>query len=112
VAGVGASDQHVEEAETDESSQPKKQRTSKQTKWARKVKKSPHAPKRFKSPYIIFSAQKHKEIQRQLARLGIQEKVRAANVFSKIARVVVVGGVFEHQYPSSPRGRSLWRSQQ
>ena len=56
-------------------------KTSKQSKkWTRKVKKSHTAPKRFRSAYIFFSAQKHKEIQEQLAEQGILEKVSAVYI--------------------------------
>jgi hypothetical protein len=103
---AGAIDQKEEKGGTDESSQPAKQGASKQNKWTRKMKKSPHAPKRFKSSYIFFSAQKHKEIQLQLARLSIQEKVRAGGAFSYT--YIVVEGVFAHQDPSSsPRSIPL-----
>ena len=43
---------------------------------APKFKKAPDAPKRFKSAFIIFSAQKHKEIKEDLAKQGRAEKVR------------------------------------
>jgi hypothetical protein len=100
LAGVGAiEDQEKEEAGTGESLQTIKQGiTSKQNKSARKVKKSPHAPKRFKSSYIIFSAERHKEIRQQLARLGIQEKVRAANAFPNTT--IVAGGIFGYRQGS------------
>ena len=42
-----------------------------------KYKKAPDAPKRFKSAFIIFSAEKHKEIKEDLAKKGRTEKVRA-----------------------------------
>jgi hypothetical protein len=85
VAGVDVNDREEEEEEEEAGSdaslqqQHTKQRTTskQQNKWARKIKKSPHAPKRFKSSYIFFSAEKHKEIRQQLASLGIQETVRA-----------------------------------
>ena len=41
-----------------------------------KYKKAPDAPKRFKSAFIIFSAEKHKEIKEKLAGEGRVEKVR------------------------------------
>ena len=41
-----------------------------------KYKKAPDAPKRFKSAFIIFSAEKHKEIKEKLASQGRVEKVR------------------------------------
>ena len=43
-----------------------------------KYKKAPDAPKRFKSAFIIFSAEKHKEIKEKLASQGRVEKVRFA----------------------------------
>lgn len=44
---------------------------------APKYKKAPDAPKRFKSAFIIFSAEKHKTIKEDLAKLGRSEKVRS-----------------------------------
>lgn len=41
---------------------------------SRKFKKAPGAPKRFRSAFIFFSQQKHKEIQESLAREGSSEK--------------------------------------
>lgn len=41
---------------------------------APKFKKAPDAPKRFKSAFIIFSAEKHKEIKLELAKEGRAEK--------------------------------------
>jgi hypothetical protein len=43
---------------------------------APKYKKAPDAPKRFKSAFIIFSAEKHKEIKSEMAKQGRTEKVR------------------------------------
>ena len=40
-----------------------------------KYKKAPDAPKRFKSAFIIFSAEKHKEIKENFATQGRTEKV-------------------------------------
>ena len=40
-----------------------------------KFKKAPDAPKRFKSAFIIFSAEKHKEIKENFAKQGRAEKV-------------------------------------
>jgi hypothetical protein len=40
-----------------------------------KYKKAPDAPKRFKSAFIIFSAEKHKEIKDDLIKQGRTEKV-------------------------------------
>lgn len=40
-----------------------------------KYKKAPDAPKRFKSAFIIFSAEKHREIKEDLASKGRAEKV-------------------------------------
>jgi hypothetical protein len=42
-----------------------------------KYKKAPDAPKRFKSAFIIFSAEKHKEIKEDLTKQGRAEKVRS-----------------------------------
>jgi hypothetical protein len=42
---------------------------------AARFKKAPDAPKRFKSAFIIFSAEKHKEIKVKLTAQGRQEKV-------------------------------------
>lgn len=42
-----------------------------------KYKKAPDAPKRFKSAFIIFSAEKHKEIKDNLIQQGRTEKVGA-----------------------------------
>jgi hypothetical protein len=42
-----------------------------------RMKKAPDAPKRFKSAFIIFSAEKHREIKEALAKEGRTEKVRA-----------------------------------
>jgi len=39
-----------------------------------RFKKAPDAPKRFKSAFIIFSAEKHKEIKEELANQGRAEK--------------------------------------
>lgn len=41
-----------------------------------RFKKAPDAPKRFKSAFIIFSAEKHKDIKEHLATQGRTEKVR------------------------------------
>lgn len=40
-----------------------------------KFKKAPDAPKRFKSAFIIYSAEKHKEIKEEFSRQGRSEKV-------------------------------------
>jgi hypothetical protein len=40
-----------------------------------KLKKAPDAPKRFKSAFIFFSTEKHKEIRSQLGDKGPAEKV-------------------------------------
>jgi hypothetical protein len=39
------------------------------------LKKAPNAPKRFRSSYIFFSAEKHKEILAQMGDKGVEEKV-------------------------------------
>lgn len=41
-----------------------------------RYKKAPDAPKRFKSAFIIFSAEKHKEIKEAHLKVGRTEKVR------------------------------------
>ena len=41
-----------------------------------KYKKAPDAPKRFKSAFIIYSAEKHREIKEELISQGRTEKVR------------------------------------
>jgi len=41
-----------------------------------KYKKAPDAPKRFKSAFIIFSAEKHKEIKKTLLAEGRAVRVR------------------------------------
>lgn len=46
---------------------------------ATKYKKAPDAPKRFKSAFIIYSAEKHKEIKEDLAKQGRAEKVSERN---------------------------------
>ena len=43
---------------------------------ATKYKKAPDAPKRFKSAFIIFSAEKHKLIKKDLLGEGKTVKVR------------------------------------
>lgn len=44
-------------------------------KTAAKFKKAPQAPKRFKSAFIFFSTEKHREIRSQLGDKGLSEKV-------------------------------------
>ena len=46
------------------------------TKSGARFKKAPDAPKRFKSAFIIFSAEKHKEIKAKFAAQGRSEKAR------------------------------------
>ena len=46
-----------------------------------KFKKAPDAPKRFKSAFIIFSAEKHKEIKSDLSKEGRSEKVSRLLLF-------------------------------
>ena len=43
-----------------------------------RYKKAPDAPKRFKSAFIIFSAEKHKEIKEGFAKEGRTKKVSFA----------------------------------
>jgi hypothetical protein len=45
---------------------------------AAKLKKAPDAPKRFKSAFIIFSAEKHKQIKASKTAEGITEKVSSS----------------------------------
>ena len=40
-----------------------------------KYKKAPQAPRRFKSSYMFFSTEKHKQIRKELAEKGEIEKV-------------------------------------
>ena len=47
---------------------------------ATKYKKAPDAPKRFKSAFIIFSAQKHKMIKQELLEEG--KKVKVSEIVS------------------------------
>lgn len=42
---------------------------------ASSLKKAPEAPKRFKSAYIFFSAEKHKEIRAQMGEEGLTAQV-------------------------------------
>jgi hypothetical protein len=55
-----------------------------------KYKKAPDAPKRFKSAFIIFSAEKHKEIKEEFAKQGRSEKVRVCYVSFVHRRAAVV----------------------
>jgi len=45
-----------------------------------RFKKAPDAPKRFKSAFIIFSAEKHKEIKEHLTSQGRAEKVSRTRI--------------------------------
>lgn len=45
-----------------------------------KYKKAPGAPKRFKSAFIFFSTEKHKEIRAEMGDKGSAEKVRCVRV--------------------------------
>lgn len=40
-----------------------------------KYKKAPQAPRRFKSSYMFFSTEKHKQIRKELTEKGELEKV-------------------------------------
>jgi hypothetical protein len=51
-----------------------------------KYKKAPDAPKRFKSAFIIFSAEKHKEIKEDFAKQGRSEKVRVSCYYENVPR--------------------------
>ena len=69
-----------------------------------KYKKAPDAPKRFKSAFIIFSAEKHKEIKEKLASQGRVEKVRSRKMHCVSLILVPVGtgscsGVSTHIMP-------------
>jgi hypothetical protein len=61
---------------------------------APKYKKAPDAPKRFKSAFIIFSAEKHKLIKEDLTKQGRAEKVccrpRTCAIPIAFLRVVVL----------------------
>jgi hypothetical protein len=46
-------------------------------KTAPKYEKAPEAPKRFKSAFILFSAEKHKQIRAQLGDRAQKERVRS-----------------------------------
>jgi hypothetical protein len=59
----------------------KKSRTTKGAEVAKKYKKAPEAPRRFKSAFIFFSIEKHREIRESLQNTGQKEKVRPLSVF-------------------------------
>ena len=40
-----------------------------------KYKKAPQAPRRFKSSYMFFSTEKHKQIRQELSEKGQMDKV-------------------------------------
>lgn len=52
----------------------KKSRTTKGVEVAKKYKKAPEAPRRFKSAFIFFSIEKHREIRESLQNTGQKEK--------------------------------------
>jgi hypothetical protein len=56
---------------------------------AARFKKAPDAPKRFKSAFIIFSAEKHKEIKVKLTAQGRQEKVSWLLLLFESIRLIV-----------------------
>jgi hypothetical protein len=62
-----------------------------------RFKKAPDAPKRFKSAFIIFSAEKHKEIKEKHAEVGRTEKT------TDIAKLVS-----EAWRELSPEEREIW----
>lgn len=65
---------------------------------APKYKKAPDAPKRFKSAFIIFSAEKHREIKEDLAKHGRTEKVRVSVcLFLLVVVVSTVRGRHERE---------------
>jgi hypothetical protein len=59
-----------------------------------KYKKAPDAPKRFKSAFIIFSAEKHKEIKDNFAKEGRSEKVRVRRYFDATANAIASNFLF------------------
>ena len=59
----------------------KKSRTTKGAEVEKKYKKAPEAPRRFKSAFIFFSIEKHREIRESLQNTGQKEKVRPLSVF-------------------------------
>ena len=56
-----------------------------------KYKKAPQAPRRFKSSYMFFSTEKHKEIRKELTEKGEIEKVG----FCRETSGVGMCGIFE-----------------
>jgi hypothetical protein len=59
----------------------KKSRTTKVAEVTQKYKKAPDAPRRFKSAFIFFSIEKHREIRESLQNAGYKEKVRTHPTF-------------------------------
>jgi hypothetical protein len=47
--------------------------------FVKKFKKAPEAPRRFKSAFIFFSIDKHRQIRESLSREGTKEKVSFEN---------------------------------
>jgi HMG (high mobility group) box len=62
-----------------------------------KYKKAPDAPKRFKSAFIIFSAEKHKEIKDNLIQQGRTEKV---GYIESLLSVVCIHSINSHPFGS------------
>jgi hypothetical protein len=68
-----------------------------------KYKKAPDAPKRFKSAFIIFSAEKHKEIKEDLTKQGRAEKVRSYRRSKMNSRLMNEWMKFNHSFTSNAR---------
>lgn len=51
-----------------------------------KYKKAPNAPRRFKSSYMFFSTQKHKEIREERAKQGEDPKVSRVFLEGRVDR--------------------------
>lgn len=68
-------DQSDDERFSAMSDAPQHKPTLAQRKPVSNMKKAPEAPKRFKSAFIFFSAEKHKEIRAQMGDQGVGEKV-------------------------------------
>jgi hypothetical protein len=65
----------VKDSLTIESGNEVNKKPSSGTKTLAKFRKAPQAPRRFKSAFIFFSTEKHKEIRAQLFETGVAEKV-------------------------------------
>lgn len=60
---------------------PSRKKISRGPSSAKKYKKAPDAPRRFKSAFIFFSIEKHREIRENLENDGQKEKVCEKNQF-------------------------------